>query len=117
MVAPSRPQKSPGLSDYPACDEEVKTLAADLWGADAAPAKMTERRVGKGRIVWGGELSPTPAARPASQPEFGSAQWIWHQEGNPAVSAPPGKRYFRRVVTLDAGQPHRLRPAGDDRRQ
>ena len=26
---------------------------------------MTERRVGKGRIVWGGELSPKPAAVPS----------------------------------------------------
>jgi hypothetical protein len=41
--------------------------------------------------------------KPGEQPEFGSAQWIWHKEGNPAVSAPPGTRYFRRVVTLDAG--------------
>ena len=102
-MAPSRPRKSPGLSNYPACDEQVKALAADLWGSDRAPAKVTERRVGKGRIIWGGELSPAPAAETTEQPQFGSAQWIWYPEGNPAVAAPPGKRYFRRVVTLDAG--------------
>ena len=34
VVAPSRPRKSPGLSNYPACDEQVKALAADLWGPD-----------------------------------------------------------------------------------
>ena len=102
-VAPVRPQKSPGLSHYPACDEEVKTLATELWGNDTAPLEMTERRVGKGRIIWGGDLSPKIPAEPAEQPEFGSAQWIWHKEGNPVVSAPPGTRYFRRVVTLEAG--------------
>ena len=80
-----------------------RALAADLWGADAAPAEVTERHVGKGRIVWGGELSPPPAEAPAEQPQFGAAQWIWHKEGNPAVSAPPGKRYFRRIVTLPPG--------------
>jgi hypothetical protein len=42
------------------------------------------------------------AVKPGEQPEFGSAQWIWHKEGNPAASAPPGTRYFRRVVTLAA---------------
>ncbi|MGA2032904.1 MAG: glycosyl hydrolase [Thermoguttaceae bacterium] len=103
VVAPWCPQKAPGLSNYPACDEEVKTLAAELWGADAAPAEVSARRVGKGRIIWGGALSPKPTAVPGAQPEFGSAQWIWHKEGNPAVSAPPGTRYFRRVVTLEAG--------------
>lgn len=59
--------------------------------------------MGKGRIIWGGELSPAPAAETTEQPQFGSAQWIWYPEGNPAVAAPPGKHYFRRVVTLDAG--------------
>jgi hypothetical protein len=103
VVAPARPQKSPGLSHYPACDEEVKTLATGLWGTEAAPPEMTERRVGKGRIIWGGDLSPKSTAEPAEQPEFGSAQWIWHKEGNPVAFAPPGTRYFRRTVTLEAG--------------
>jgi hypothetical protein len=102
VVAPTQPQKSPGLSGYPACDGEVKALATELWGADAPPAEMTERRVGKGRVIWGGDLSPKAPAEPVEQPEFGPAQWIWHKEGNPAVSAPPGTRYFRRVVTLEA---------------
>jgi hypothetical protein len=105
VVAPSRPQKSPGLSRYPQCDDEVKTLAADLWAAGAAPAEMAERRVGNGRIIWGGELSPEPAAPPSDQPELRSAQWIWYPEGNPALSAPPGTRYFRRVVSLPADSP------------
>ena len=106
VVAPTRPQKSPGLVNYPACDEEVKNLAAQLWGNDPAPPEMSERHVGKGRIIWGGKLSPPspkPAEAAAEQSAFGSAQWIWHQEGNPAVSAPPGTRYFRRVVTLEPG--------------
>jgi len=100
VVAPSRPRQSPGLSNYPRCDEEVMMLAIDLWGTDAAPTVVTERRVGKGRIIWGGELSPQPAEVTVEQLDFGSAKWIWHKEGSPAVSAPPGKRYFRRIVTL-----------------
>jgi alpha-L-rhamnosidase len=32
------------------------------------------------------------------------AQWIWFPEGNPAVSAPPGVRYFRRTLSLPPGR-------------
>ncbi len=28
--------------------------------------------------------------------------WMWYPEGNPLAAAPPGKRYFRRSVTLPA---------------
>ena len=52
------PLKSPSLSGYPACDEEVQTLAKDLWGSLEAPADPTKRTYGKGAIHWGGQLSP-----------------------------------------------------------
>ncbi len=32
------------------------------------------------------------------------AQWIWFPEGNPAASAPPGVRYFRRTLSLPPGR-------------
>ena len=32
------------------------------------------------------------------------AQWIWFPEGNPALSAPAGARYFRRTLTLPPGR-------------
>ncbi len=32
-----------------------------------------------------------------------AAKWIWYPKGNPAAAAPVGKRYFRRVVKVDAG--------------
>jgi hypothetical protein len=103
VVASVPPQKAPGLENYPACDRDVRKLAAELWGSGAAPAAMSERQVGQGRIIWGGELSPKTAAAPKELPALGSAQWVWYKEGNPAMSAPPGRRYFRRVVTLDPG--------------
>jgi len=99
VVGP-RPVKSPGLSGYPGCDEEVRRIAAELWGTGEPPAKVTERRVGKGRIVWGGAFEP--AVRLEAEEELGiaSARWIWTPEGNPAASAPPGPRYFRCRFTL-----------------
>jgi alpha-L-rhamnosidase len=40
--------------------------------------------------------------------DFGGAKWIWFPEGNPAVSAPLGTRYFRRVFELPANQTVRM---------
>ena len=51
VVGP-RPQKAPNLENYPACDEQVKTLADRLWG-DCDGSKVTQHLLGKGRVVWG----------------------------------------------------------------
>jgi hypothetical protein len=102
-VVGAPPLKAPGLTDFPKCDEEVTVLARELWGDGPAPATLTERRVGRGRLFWGGEFSPAnPSAAPEENP-LATAQWIWFPEaGNPAESAPPGKRFFRRVFEVDA---------------
>ncbi len=47
-----RPIKSPSLSDYPKCDDEVRRLGEDLWG-DCDGVKVKERRFGKGRVICG----------------------------------------------------------------
>ena len=46
-----RPSASPSLSGFPQCDDEVKQLAAELWG-DADGSGVKEHRFGKGRVVW-----------------------------------------------------------------
>ena len=51
-VAGPKPQKTYGLSGYPGCDSTVQALAGRLWGDDT-DERIKERRVGKGRIVWG----------------------------------------------------------------
>jgi hypothetical protein len=51
------PIKSPGLVDYPNCDERVKTLAEKLWGSPQTPENVSEIKYGKGSIYWGGNLS------------------------------------------------------------
>jgi hypothetical protein len=50
-----RPERAPGLTNYPECDEEVKRLAERLWG-NVDGQNVKERKVGKGRIVWGRSL-------------------------------------------------------------
>lgn len=46
-----RPVRSPGLSGYPGCDEEVRRLGAEVWGG-CDGERVTEHRWGKGRVVW-----------------------------------------------------------------
>ena len=54
VVGP-RPQRDPGLMDFPRCDDEVRRIAAELWG-EVDGTNITQRRVGRGRIVWGRKL-------------------------------------------------------------
>ena len=51
LVGP-RPERAPGLKDYPQCDDRVQAIAAELW-ADCDGQKVKEHRLGKGRVVWG----------------------------------------------------------------
>ena len=46
------PDMSAELKDYPACDEAVQKIAADIWG-DLDGNTRTVRRLGKGRVIWG----------------------------------------------------------------
>ncbi len=95
------PRKSPGLSGHPRCDEEVRETAAALWGGGEAPASLTERRLGKGRVLWGGEVGRRTGGPGWLPHPLSAAKWIWHREGDPAASAPPGTRCFRRELALE----------------
>lgn len=48
------PVKSPGLSGYPQCDGEVKTLAAALWNASGTNSNAK----GRGKIISSPDLRP-----------------------------------------------------------
>ena len=98
------PVSSPSLSDYPRCDAEVKSLAAELWGTGEAPSVLTARSYGKGRIFWGGAFRPRPVRDDEEVDLLARAHWIWFPEGSPAIAAPPAMRYFRRVVTIEPGR-------------
>jgi (4-O-methyl)-D-glucuronate---lignin esterase len=55
IVGP-RPQHSPSLADYPACDAQVKEIAGGLWGR-CDGTTVTENNFGKGHVVWGKSLA------------------------------------------------------------
>ena len=95
------PRKSPGLSGYPECDREVQELGRAIWGEGASPAVLTGRPLGKGRVLRGGEVGRRIVGAAALSSLLARAKWIWHREGSPAESAPPGARFYRREVVLD----------------
>ena len=102
MVVGTPPRKSPSLAGYPACDRDVQALAKDLWGSVDAPQAVTKRSYGKGVVHWGGGFSPQ--APPPQNDSISESRWIWYPEGNPAQSAPPGTRYFKRVIQVDGAK-------------
>ncbi|MBI4559252.1 MAG: hypothetical protein HY706_16830 [Candidatus Hydrogenedentes bacterium] len=60
-----RPQKSPSLTDYPACDDEVKRIADEVWG-DCDGNTIKEHKFGEGRVLWG--VEPEEALQKAGFP-------------------------------------------------
>ena len=67
VVGP-RPLKSPSLSSYPQCDEEVQRLGLEVWG-DCDGQRVKEHRLGRGRVVWG--VDPEKVLKESGvQPDF-----------------------------------------------
>jgi hypothetical protein len=97
------PAKSPSLEGYPSCDAEVRQLASELWGNGEQAPTTAGRVPGKGRVIWS-EAFRTPPPEAGQGSPLQHARWIWHREGDPAVAAPVGYRYFRRLLVLDAGR-------------
>jgi hypothetical protein len=69
-VAGPRPARSPSLSGYPQCDQQVKELADEIWG-DCDGNSVKEHRLGLGRVLWG--IPPGDVlAQAGVQPDFAS---------------------------------------------
>ena len=91
------PRKSPSLSGYPKCDEDVATLAEHIAnvrsranGRDARPARP-----------WAsGTLAPTVADIALDELEH-SAKWIWSVGERDVMKQPNGSRWFKKTFTID----------------
>lgn len=96
------PVKSPSLTGYPKCDEEVAALAQKLWGGREVPAQITERRYRKGRIMWGGE-STVPASADKLYPSYASTVALLQKWKIPSVfaSSAPVRWHQRRSDERD----------------
>jgi len=54
LVGPP-PEHAPGLENYPRCDEEVKTIAAELWG-NCDGTNITLHHYRNGSVYWGATM-------------------------------------------------------------
>ena len=77
IVGP-RPMRSPSLLHYPEADNEVRTLAADLWG-DMDGVTLNQHAFGKGMTYWGLSLDEV-LSRLNTPPDFASSR---------SLNAPP----------------------------
>jgi hypothetical protein len=87
VVIGPRPLKSPSLSEYPKCDEQVKQLADELWGdpARSVPVRASEETphgvttnehaCGKGRVIWGSTPEET-LAKMGVPPDFTAGPFV-----------------------------------------
>ena len=67
------PTQSPSLQDYPRADEQVRTLATELWGSAAVGARGAHS-LGRGRVLWGQSLTEVLAGlQSVPDIEFGGA--------------------------------------------
>lgn len=60
--------KSPGLSDFPLCDQKLQSIAEEVWGTKVSPARPTRHAYGKGTVIFGGAL--TAQQKESLYPEY-----------------------------------------------
>jgi hypothetical protein len=84
-----RPEDSPSLSEFPAADEKIRSIANDLWGSIDGKS-VTGHPYGQGKVYWGKSVadvlaeSKTPPDFQYNRPEIDSSLvWI-HREVNDA---------------------------------
>ncbi|MCK7491735.1 MAG: hypothetical protein MZW92_08665 [Comamonadaceae bacterium] len=95
-VVGTPPLKSPSLTGYPACDDEVQALAKDLWGSLDAPQTATEAQLWQRRYPLGRRAvaaAPAPQQDQALPPLYPSydltASLLAGQWGSRRISPQP----------------------------
>ncbi|KQS36768.1 glycosyl hydrolase [Pedobacter sp. Leaf194] len=51
------PKRAPGLTDFPNSDVKIKSLVQKIWNTGHIPGSQTQLNVGKGKIIWGGDIN------------------------------------------------------------
>ena len=114
VVTGARPQTSPSLEGFPKCDAMVANLAQEIWGS-LDGKNVTERALGKGKVVWGQPLEKVLADLKTS-PDFASdaaLNWIHRRTvaadiyfvSNPAKTSIVAHCEFRAVTHPEIWNP------------
>jgi hypothetical protein len=75
-----------------------------VWGGDGKVSEWSaSARWGMGLLKPADWQARWIGANPQTVARVEACSWVWFPEGNPAETAPAGKRYFRRVVSLPPG--------------
>jgi len=105
VVVGPKPLKSPSLTGYPRCDEEVRAIAEEVWG-NVDGVNVKERSFGRGKVVWGqtlqevlNKLGIPPDFEPLRTPDGARLAYIHRKVGNADVYFVSNQRYSpERVV-------------------
>ena len=89
------------LKRLPAMRRQSSAACRVALGFGRSAEKLTERKVGTGRMFWSAAFQKKPNVSKSAKDQLHSAQWIWHAEGNPAASTPPGSRYFQKSFAVE----------------
>jgi hypothetical protein len=97
LIIGNPPLKSPGLTNYPECDQQVAAKSQSMWGVTTAPSQISERLIGKGKIYWGGAFSHITL--PELYPDYDATASILREMGIPEdfVSTEP-LRYIHQLI-------------------
>ncbi len=51
------PTRTPGLSGFPETDQQLRSLAEEIWGTGKIPSGVQPRKIGRGRMYWGEDVA------------------------------------------------------------
>ncbi|HUT88017.1 MAG TPA: glycosyl hydrolase [Thermoguttaceae bacterium] len=109
VLGQRRPARTPGLRDYPACDEEVVRLADQLWGPEGANAGC--RSLGRGTIICGTEIDEALRAEGILRDFEGPWDYIHRRSGDADVYFVAGSGHAECTFRTTGKEPELWDPA------
>ena len=84
IVVGPKPSRTPSLTGYPACDQELRGIADQVWG-DCNGTSVTSHAFGAGRVYWGLPLAQVLQAAPDFSSPIKSMRFIHRHDGDAEI--------------------------------
>lgn len=101
VLGPRRPTRAPGLAGYPACDEEIRRLAEELWG----PGAHGRRPMGQGKVYSGLTLDEVLASEKLAPDFAGPWEYTHRRDGQMDLYFVSGKGTAECTFRTDGKEP------------